>query len=400
MAVLLACASVGEARDVSFSEARQIARRLAPDVQMAAARASIAESEIAVAGTLSNPSFNVSTARLSARLSTSLSVPLPVFGQVATNVSAARADARAVGLDVNVVERDARWAATLAWVDLWESQARVTLLEQAASDAKQLLSVTREKFAAGSGPRLDVVRTAADSARVAAEAVAAERAVGAAAAQLALLIGAPADAELSAAGAPGYPPEAGQLETLSQRLTQHPQLDRDRAQLVAAEAHIEHEQRQRWPLVTPQVTLNQFDPTLPGTDVIVGIGFEVPLLNLRGPAIARAERERDLARTARALDEQSLRAELRAAYLRTAGASDKLRALRQEVLPAMQEAKEMTEEGFRSGHVDLIRVIEAQHALLESRVAEVDASAAWARAAADLERASGVDLEKAAAHAN
>jgi outer membrane protein TolC len=54
----------------------------------------------------------------------------------------------------------------------------------------------------------------------------------------------------------------------------------------------------------------------------------------------------------------------------------------------------MTEEGYRDGRVDLLRLIDAQRARLESRVAEVEAEAAWERALAEVERAAGVRLDR------
>jgi outer membrane protein TolC len=49
----------------------------------------------------------------------------------------------------------------------------------------------------------------------------------------------------------------------------------------------------------------------------------------------------------------------------------------------------MTEEGYRAGRADLIRVLEAQRAVVDARIAELEAIGAWARAFADLERAGG-----------
>jgi outer membrane protein TolC len=218
-------------------------------------------------------------------------------------------------------------------------------------------------------------------------------AVAAAAARLALWIGADTNAELTASGKPGYAMDLAPLEAIGLRIPEHPELYRDRAQVLAADAHIQSEQRLRWPMVSPQVTVNQFDPAFSGTDVIVGLSFDLPVLNLRGPAIARAREQRALAEATASVDERRLRSDLLDAYRRTEGASALLKALGEEALPSMEEAKKMTEEGYQIGRVDLIRVFEAQRALLDSRLAEVQALAAWVRAMADLERAAGLDLE-------
>jgi outer membrane protein TolC len=51
------------------------------------------------------------------------------------------------------------------------------------------------------------------------------------------------------------------------------------------------------------------------------------------------------------------------------------------------------------GRVDLIRLLDAQRALLESRLAAAEAEATWGRAVADLERAAGADFHGDGTHA-
>jgi len=313
---------------------------------------------------------------------------------------AARADADAVALDVSVVRRESRWAATIAWIDLWESQERAKVLEFAAQDSERLFQIASEKFDAGTGPRLDVIRTKGDRARSAAEAEAARRLVSAAAARLAPWIGDAPGGDLTATGTPGYPANVSvTIERLEQRLSDHPTLRRDRAEVIAAQARIQSEQRLRAPMVSPQLTVNQFDPTLPGPDVIIGLSLDLPVLSLRGGAIARAQARRTLAELVAAVDERRLHADLLDAYRRTEGANAKLHAFRELVLPALKEARTMTEEGYQLGRVDLIRLLDAQRALLESQLAAAEAEATWGRAVADLEKAAGADFRRDGTHA-
>src|SRR5262245_42386265 len=132
--VLLAPSS-SWARDVTFAQARAAAEQAAPDVKLVERRADVSLAAVEVAGTLANPTVGVSTARQTARLGVSVSVPVPLFGQRASSVKAARADADAAVADVGVARREARWAATLAWLDLWEAQERTKLLDLAATEA-------------------------------------------------------------------------------------------------------------------------------------------------------------------------------------------------------------------------------------------------------------------------
>ncbi len=223
----------------------------------------------------------------------------------------------------------------------------------AAKDAERLVQIATERFDAGTGPRLDVIRTGADRARATSEAEAARLLVSAAGARLGPWIGAPADDELTASGKPGYSEDMPfSIAKLEERLSDHPTLHRDRAEVMAATTHIQSEERLRWPTVTPEVAVNQFDPTLPGPDFILGLSFDLPVLNLRAGATARARAQRALAETASDADRRRLLAEMLDAYRRTQGASLRLRALREQVLPSMQEARDMTEEGYRAGRVD------------------------------------------------
>ena len=157
----------------------------------------------------------------------------------------------------------------------------------------------------------------------------------------------------------------------------------------AAEAHLIAERRARWPVVAGDLTVNWGDPTLGRTDVIAGIGFELPVLSLRGGAILRAQALKSLHEATRDLDGVRLTSERRDASARFAATSLRARVMRQQVLPPMEEARQMTEEGYREGRADFVRVLEAQRALTESRLAWVEAAAAATRAYIDLERALG-----------
>jgi len=392
-------AHAAAARPVTFAEARAAGEAAAPDVALAAGRDQIARAQVGVAGALANPTVGATTARETAKLGVSLSVPLPLFGQRETAVTAARGDADAAALDVEAARADGRFAASIAWLDLWEAQERARLLAEAASDAERVATIADEKFKAGTAPRVDVLRTAADRARARADAAFAAASVPAASARLAVTIGEVGSGPLGAEGGPGLGRAQLDPATLAQVLPAHPALRRDRARIEAAAAHVRAEQRLRWPIINGELAVNWHDPTLTGTDVIGGLSLEAPVLSLRGGAIARARAEQALAETSAALEARRLEADLADAYGRAEGAGARARSLATDVLPALEEVRRMTEEGYRDGRVDLLRLIDAQRARLESRIAEVEAEAAWERALAEVEHAVGVDLYRGGAHA-
>jgi cobalt-zinc-cadmium efflux system outer membrane protein len=380
-------------RALSLAEARALAERTTPDVLLARQREAVARAQVDVVGALANPSLSFQTARLTARLLTGVTLPLPLFGQRSTAITAAGSDADAANLDVEAVRVDARWGVTRAWLELWETQERARMAETAAAETDRLAGIAKERFAAGSAPRLDVVRTGADQARARAEARAAGMNVAAAAARLEVWLGATGGPLLRPSGAPDLGPLPSEQSLRQQVLAHHPALARDRAQVTAAAAHVRAEERLRWPIVNLELTVSQGDPTLSGTDVIGGISFEAPVLSQRRGAIGRARAEQTLAETTNELDRRRLSADLADGCAQANAAELRARALALEVLPALEETRRMTEEGYRDGRVDLLRVLDAQRAVLDGRASYVEAEAAWQRALADVERAVGAPLE-------
>src|SRR5262249_4903452 len=108
--------------------------------------------------------------------------------------------------------------------------------------------------------------------------------------------------------------------------------------------------------------------------------------------------QRVVAEATAVYDARRIFADLRDAYQRTQGASARARALRNEVLPAMEEARKMTGEGYPAGRADLLRLLGAQRAVVDTRLAAAEAAAGLARACADLERAVGRRLDESHAH--
>lgn len=394
-----ALAFPGTAAAMTWAEARDAAARNAPELRVAARRGEIARADVRAAGALANPTFTVTTARETARLSTGVSLPLPLFGQRGLAIDAAEADARSVQSETLVTQNELRWSATAAWIDAWEATEQARLVTVAAGDADRLLKITEERFDAGTSPRLDVVRATADRARARAEADGALPLVAAAAARLAVWVGGDAAQPPVVTGDPGVPVALPALEVLLEALARHPALERDRAQMQSANSRLTLERRLRFPIVSAELVVNQGDPTLidangnARTDVIAGAAFELPLLSQRGGAIAHAEGQRSLADAMTAQDSAHLRADLIDAYRRTQAGAARAREIGRQALPAMEEARAMTEESFRAGRADLVRVLEAQRAVLELRLAEREAIAGWSRAFADLERAVGTALD-------
>jgi cobalt-zinc-cadmium efflux system outer membrane protein len=183
------------------------------------------------------------------------------------------------------------------------------------------------------------------------------------------------------------------LPQVAANLDAHPALAHDEQLIAAAAAHVKSEERQRLPVVDALLTVTAGDPSLGyAPDVIGGLAFELPVLNQRGGPVDKARADEAIAREQAAADRLRFDAALREAHVRATAASERVVAFERDVLPAAVKARAMTQEGYQDGRVDLLRLLEAQRAVLEARLSSLDARVAYQRAMVELERTSGVEL--------
>jgi len=370
------------AEPLTFDEAVASAVLHAPDVLLADAQVALAAADIETADTIPNPTLGVASATQSARLSTTLTLPLMLFGQQLAAARAARRDRATALREVDIAHEVARWGAGKAWIELWKAERRALILADAVAAAREVLRVASERSDAGSGARVDVVQANAELARAEAELESAHGDVAIASAALATWLAGPPDATLVTVGDPP-------TSTVDRPATPHPELVRDDAELAAARAHVRSEERQVWPLVELQVGVNQLDPSFEGPELVVGVAVEVPLFDQHDGPIAHARAVERAAQLRHTVDAQRLSNEAAAAARQLAAARARLSAQQQHVLPALQEVLTMTKDGYALGRLDLLRVLAAAEAVRNARLDELDARTAAATARVELEHALG-----------
>src|SRR5207253_74317 len=89
---------------------------------------------------------------------------------------------------------------------------------------------------------------------------------------------------------------------------------------------------------------------------------------------------------------RGIEAAVRAAWALYAGAVTRARFFETRYVPSATQVESMAREGFAAGKTSLLPLIEAQRALLDSRLGQTEARFAVQAARADLEEASGVAL--------
>ncbi|MFO0682209.1 MAG: TolC family protein [Sandaracinus sp.] len=379
-------APTGDAHALTTAQVLRLADERAPDVSVAEAQASVAQSEVGVAGILPTPRIGGGVSVDYAGI-LDLFVQLPIFGQLDTATDAARARAQLASASIDVARLDARLAAVLAWTDLWLAERLATLASDEAARRERLEEIATAREAEGTASHLDVIRASADAARARAEDEAQARVVRAAAARLAGAIGeAPGERALTTGGDPltGGDPES-ETEAAA-RLEAHPLVARADDGVEAADAAAVHEHRSRWPRLGIQVS-DWIHRANDAHDVRVMLTMDLALFD--EPRIGRADAVRAQARVEADAVRTRLRAGIASAREDLAATQSRCAAQEAEVLPRAREAADLARAGYEEGSVDLTTTLAAAQALADAERALAGCWADRARAAARHAHAEG-----------
>ena len=360
---------------------------------MAVARATqgVAEADSRTTGIYPNPTLSAGTSTQAARLSVGASLPLVVLGQRGAALDAGRAEYAVAKLDTQVSLADVRSAAGHAFVALWLAEHTARARAEAALLSRKLEAAVLGRVELGSAPQLEGLRAHAERLRADVDARAAADLVEASAAELAVWIGARFDDSLRVSGDPEVPLQVPELAELWPRLSASPSVQRGLAEARASEARLASERAQLRPLMTLDFGADFADPTLPGVNNYrAQLGFEVPLLNQRGPLIEREERRAWAARAQTEAERVRLGSELIIAY-RTFGAlTQQAQTLADGVVPAALAAAQATEESYSLGRAPLVAVLDADRARIDAQLTLIESQSARANAWINVERALGL----------
>lgn len=375
---------------VSLAEVLAAARN-APAARVSGFELEAARAAADAAGAWSSPALRVQTNRLTARAVLGASLPLPIFGTVGAAGREAAAEAETVRAATIVQQRDVLRRAATFWIALARADGGVAAAAIAAGQASEIERIARGRLDAGVGANVDV--SAARAARTRAELAAAiaKRAQQASSAELAGVLGWDPMKPLAAAGElPGAEPRS--LELLRAHLLTHPERTVAQRRLDAAEATIAQVRSQGWPSLTVEGQVSLSDPTTPGTDVMLGIGLDLPLFARIGDRARAARASAAAKRASVAVAEVELGASLVAAYRRWQAASETLDGLVRDIVPAQERAAALSAQAYREGARDLASALWAYRDLTTVRAEVIAARADLATAWVDLQLAAGYDL--------
>lgn len=291
------------------------------------------------------------------------------------------------------------------------AHAKRAALAEVVTAGREALRLTRARVEEGDAAALEAQLLAVEVARVDAQHATYRGRATAALADLRRLVGLDA-AELPSGGPnPELPPqESLALPDLTARaLKIRSDLGAARAVERQSAAELELARAEGVPDLTASATYTQDSDTTDGlfavtssgqpapivdNDKRISVGVSIPLFwrgRNRGNTDAAMARATS-ARLQREYLESAVPRDVEAAYARWTAAQDTVSVFRQGIVGQADQNLVVMREAYTLGQLRLLDVLNEQRRLIETRLAYIDAETELAQAAADLERAVGMDL--------
>ncbi len=291
------------------------------------------------------------------------------------------------------------------------AHAKRAALAEVVTAGREALRLTRARVEEGDAAALEAQLLAVEVARVDAQHATYRGRATAALADLRRLVGLDS-AELPSAGPnPELPPqESLALPDLTARaLKIRSDLGAARAVERQSAAELELARAEGVPDLTASATYTQDSDTTDGlfavtssgqpapivdNDKRISVGVSIPLFwrgRNRGNTDAAMARATS-ARLQREYLESAVPRDVEAAYARWTAAQDTVSVFRQGIVGQADQNLVVMREAYTLGQLRLLDVLNEQRRLIETRLAHIDAETELAQAAADLERAVGMDL--------
>jgi cobalt-zinc-cadmium efflux system outer membrane protein len=186
------------------------------------------------------------------------------------------------------------------------------------------------------------------------------------------------------------PPALSDLKT---RLSTNPELAWWESEIGLRQAELKEQKAARIPDLQASAGYLQYEED--GTDAFMGtVWIEVPIFDRNSGNIEAARLAVERAEAGRRVARQSLARELVEAHAALGLAMQRVGALANDVLPAMQHAFDAAREGYKQGKFGVLEMLDAQRGLFQVQGALVDAHVKYHMTVTSIERLIGVELEE------
>ncbi|WP_228895597.1 TolC family protein [Pseudoduganella aquatica] len=325
-----------------------------------------------------------------------LSQPLELGGKRAARVAAAERGRDVAGATLEAQRLELHADVVTAFYEVLVAQERLRLAQDGSELAQRATQAASKRVIAGKVSPVDETKAKLAEANVRLEQSSAASALASARHRLAAHWLQPAAAGTGTAtagferaeGDIGMLPEPPSAAALASWRAQSPALMPARLEVERRKAVSKLELANRAPDLTVSLGSKRMaDPSRSQT--VVGLSLPLPLFDRNQGNVLAAQRQADKADAELAAAAMRLESELAQSVQELRAARQALDMLRNDILPAAQQASEAARKGFEYGKHNFIDVLDAQRTLLQARAQYLSALSDGHRAAAAIERILG-----------
>jgi cobalt-zinc-cadmium efflux system outer membrane protein len=268
----------------------------------------------------------------------------------------------------------------------------VTLLRETVQLATRARDAAQQRFDAGDVPRLEVLQ--ADLARAEAEnqAVAAEGAETAAAAQLRAVLVVPADDPLPLATGVDDGLDRGPVDTAPPAVSAHVDLAVLDAEVAAQKARIALASSLRMPDLTPEVAVTRGAEPEFSTGWRAALGVTLPVFTRHDAAVAQERATLTAVTAERAAAAAGIEGDIAAASAVVTSLAQQYARYQSTLVPQAAEVERLADDAYRLGRTGVAAYLQTLQATRDVRLRLLQTAADFQSARADLERALGAPL--------
>ena len=346
----------------------------------------------AVAAERLNPEIRVEAERETPRTSYTFALPLELGGKRNRRIALSDATIRKGEAELAFTLLDVRAAVRVAYFERLVADARIALQRELRDLAIRVRDTARQRFDAGSAPRLELVQAELALAQVENDTATAQAASESARTQLNALLAFPLESSwtMTSSLEPGQVPPsqaaiaqatAGSLELA----VMDRRMDEQRARLALALS-------MQVPDVTPEAALTRNSEPEFDTGWRAAVAVGVPLftrhraaVRVEEAALSQLQSERDAIQARVAGEVASLAGLAQSQHRQYA-------RYRDQILPQALEVERMAEDSYELGQTGLAAFLQALQATRDVRLRALQAAADVQRTLASLERAIGAPV--------
>lgn len=378
----------------TYAEALQRALAANPAIVAAQARRAIGTAGVAVAGERLNPEGRVEFDRDVPHQAYSVAVPLELGGKRGRRIDVATAEIKTTDAEIAKLTADTRNAVRRAYFDRVIADSRVSLLDDLQSIIVRARDAARQRFDAGSSPRLEVLQAELALAQAQNEAVGAHGASSAARARFNALLGLPAasDTSIVTADLETVPTADAAIARARSASAELQLIDR---QLEAQRARVALAKAMQKPDLTPEGSYTHGFDT--GSEFQNGwkaaLAITLPLFTTHKAGVLLEESTLAQLTAERNAADAHLAGEVTAAVAIAEAKRQQVVRYRDEIMPQALQVETMADDAYRLGQTGIAAYLQALQATRDARLRSLQAEADLQDALADLEQAMGAPLQ-------